>query len=146
MNKKTTISAKAQDITRKWYLIDAKNQVLGDVAVHAANILRGKTKTIFTPHVDTGDYVVIINAKEVVLTGQKEIQKTYVSVSGYIGSKKVRTAKEIRAKHPEELLEHAIHGMVPKNRLGRAILKKLRVYASGEHPHAGANPEPFSLS
>lgn len=145
MNK-TTISAKAQDISRQWYLIDAKDQVLGDVAVHAANILRGKTKPIFTPHVDTGDFVVIINAKDVVLTGRKELQKQYVSVTGYIGSKQVKTPKEIRAKHPERLLEHAIHGMIPKNRLGRAVFKKLRVYPGAEHPHAESNPQPYTLS
>jgi large subunit ribosomal protein L13 len=145
MNK-TTISAKAQDITRKWYVIDAKDQVLGDVAVHAANLLRGKTKPIFTPHVDTGDYVVIINAKDVVLTGNKDDQKTYVSVSGYIGSKKVRTIKEVRAKHPERIIEHAVKGMIPHNTLGRYIYKKLRVYPGATHPHADQQLQPYTLA
>jgi large subunit ribosomal protein L13 len=145
MNK-ITISAKAQDITRKWYLIDAKDQVLGEVAVHAANLLRGKTKPIFTPHVDTGDYVVIVNAKDVVVTGNKEAQKTYVSVSGYIGSKRVRTIKEVRSKHPERIIEHAVKGMVPHNRLGRAILKKLRVYPGAEHPHVAQQLQPLTIA
>lgn len=145
MNK-TTISAKAQDITRKWYVIDAKDQVLGDVAVHAANLLRGKTKPIFTPHVDTGDYVVIINAKDVVLTGNKDDQKTYVSVSGYIGSKKVRTIKEVRAKHPERIIEHAVKGMIPHNTLGRHIYKKLRVYPGATHAHADQQLQPYTLA
>ena len=146
MNNKTTISAKAQDIIRKWYVIDAKDQILGDVAVNAANILRGKTKPIFTPHVDTGDHVVIINAKDVRVTGNKEAQKTYVSVSGYIGSKRVRTIKEVRSKHPERIIEHAVKGMIPHNRLGRAIIKKLRVYAGSEHPHEANQPQPFTLA
>ena len=145
MNK-TTLSAKAQDIIRKWYVIDAKDQVLGDVAVHAANLLRGKTKPIFTPHVDTGDFVVIINAKDVVVTGNKESQKTYMSVSGYIGSKKVRTIKEVRAKHPERIVEHAVKGMIPHNTLGRHIYKKLRVYPGAEHPHGDQQPQPYTLS
>ena len=135
-----TFSAKAQDIDRKWYIIDAKDKVLGDVAVSAANLLRGKNKPIFTPHVDTGDFVVIVNAKDVVVTGRKEEQKTYVSVSGYVGSKKVKTVRQVREKHPERLLQHAIKGMIPHNRLGNAVFRKLKVYAGAEHPHEAQQP------
>ncbi len=143
---KTTISAKAQDVVRKWWLIDAKDQPVGNVAVAAANLLRGKTKPIFTPHADTGDYVVIINAKDSVFTGRKEEQKQYVSVSGYIGSKKVRTPKQIREKHPERILEHAIKGMIPKNPLGRAVYKKLHIYNGAEHEQSAQQPQPFVLA
>lgn len=141
-----TFSAKAEQVDRKWWIIDAKDKILGDVAVTAANVLRGKNKPIFTPHVDTGDYVVVINAKDVVLSGKKETQKTYTRVSGYIGSKKVETVEKVRERHPELLIEHAVKGMVPHNRLGRAILKKLRVYAGEEHPHTGQAPEPLALA
>ena len=142
----TTISAKAQDVVRKWWLIDAKNKVVGDVAVAAANLARGKNKPIFTSHVDTGDYVVIINAKDAVFTGRKEEQKQYVSVSGYIGSKKVLTPKQIREKHPERILEHAIKGMIPKNSLGRAIYKKVRIFSGPEHDHTAQAPENFNIA
>ena len=141
-----TFSAKAQDIDRKWYVIDAKDQVLGEVAVKAANLLRGKNKPIFTPHVDTGDFVVIVNAKDVVVTGRKEEQKTYVSVSGYIGSKKVKTVRQVREKHPERLLQHAIKGMIPKTRLGNAVFRKLKVYGGAEHPHEAQQPTPFAVA
>lgn len=141
-----TFSAKAQDIARKWYVIDAKDQILGDVAVTAANLLRGKNKPIFTPHVDTGDFVVIVNAKDVVVTGRKEEQKTYVSVSGYIGSKKVKTVRQVREKHAERLLQHAIKGMIPKTRLGNAIFRKLKVYSGAEHPHEAQQPAPLAIA
>ncbi len=141
-----TFSAKAEQVDRKWWIIDAKDKILGDVAVTAANVLRGKNKPIFTPHVDTGDYVVVINAKDVVLSGKKEVQKTYTRVSGYIGSKKVETVEKVRERHPELLIEHAVKGMVPHNRLGRAILKKLRIYAGDEHPHTGQAPEPLAVA
>ncbi len=141
-----TFSAKAENVDRKWWIIDAKNQILGDVAVTAANVLRGKNKPIFTPHVDTGDYVVVINAGEVALSGKKELQKVYTRVSGYVGSKKVETVEKVRERHPELLIERAVKGMVPHNRLGRAILKKLKVYAGGEHPHEGQAPQPLALA
>lgn len=141
-----TFSAKAQDIARKWYVIDAKDQILGEVAVTAANLLRGKNKPIFTPHVDTGDFVVIVNAKDVVVTGRKEEQKTYVSVSGYIGSKKVKTVRQVREKHAERLLQHAIKGMIPKTRLGNAIFRKLKVYSGAEHPHEAQQPAPLAIA
>jgi len=140
-----TFSAKAKDISRKWWVIDAKDQVLGKVAVAAANLVRGKTRPTFTPHVDTGDFVVVINAKDVVLTGQKEIQKTYTSVSGYIGGQKVETAERLRARRPELMVERAVKGMIPHNRLGRQIGIKLKVYAGSEHPHEAQNPQPFAL-
>jgi large subunit ribosomal protein L13 len=119
--------------------------VLGDVAVTVANVLRGKNKPIFTPHVDTGDFVVVVNADKVVLTGRKELQKTYTRVSGYIGSQKSETVKEVREKHPERLIERAVKGMIPRNTLGRYVIKKLRVYAGPEHPHAGQNPESLTI-
>jgi large subunit ribosomal protein L13 len=140
-----TFSAKAQDVQRKWWVVDAENKVLGDVAVTVANVLRGKNKPIFTPHVDTGDFVVVVNADKVVLTGRKELQKTYTRVSGYIGSQKSETVKEVREKHPERLIERAVKGMIPRNTLGRYVIKKLRVYAGPEHPHAGQNPESLTI-
>lgn len=139
-----TISAKAADVDRKWWVIDAKDQVLGRVAVKAANLLRGKEKPIFTPHVDTGDFVIVINAAHVKLTGKKEIQKTYMSFSGYVGGHKSETAKARRARRPELLVESAVKGMIPHNRLGRRIFTKLKVYAGAEHPHAAQQPEPVT--
>jgi large subunit ribosomal protein L13 len=135
-----TFSAKAQEVERRWYVIDAKGKVLGDVAVAAANLLRGKNKPTFTPNVDTGDFVIVINAKEVVFTGRKETDKLYVSVSGYIGGKKVETPAKIRARKPEILIEHAVKGMIPHNRLGRQIYGKLKVYAGASHPHEAQQP------
>lgn len=135
-----TFSAKAQEVERRWFVIDAKGKVLGDVAVAAANLLRGKNKPTFTPNVDTGDFVIVINAKEVVLTGRKETDKLYVSVSGYIGGKKVETPAKIRARKPEILIEHAVKGMIPHNRLGRQIFSKLNVYAGASHPHEAQKP------
>ncbi|MFM7180999.1 MAG: 50S ribosomal protein L13 [Verrucomicrobiales bacterium] len=135
-----TFSAKAQEVERRWYVIDAKGKVLGDVAVAAANLLRGKNKPTFTPNVDTGDFVIVINAKEVVLTGRKETDKLYVSVSGYIGGKKVENPAKIRARKPEILIEHAVKGMIPHNRLGRQIYSKLNVYAGASHPHEAQKP------
>ena len=140
-----TISAKAQDVQRKWWLIDAADKVLGDVAVTAANVLRGKNKAIFTPHVDTGDYVVVVNAEKVKLTGKKETQKIYTSHSGYIGNQKRKTPKEIRAKHPELLVEKAVKGMIPHNSLGRSLATHFRLYAGADHPHAAQNPEVYEF-
>src|SRR3979409_807814 len=112
-----TFSAKAAEVPRKWWIIDAKDQVLGRVAVKAANLLRGKEKTVFTPHVDTGDFVVVINADKVRLTGRKEELKTYVSFSGFVGGHKPESARSRRARHPELLVERAVRGMIPHNRL-----------------------------
>jgi large subunit ribosomal protein L13 len=124
-----------------WHVIDADNQVVGSVAVKAATLLRGKNKAIFTPHVDTGDHVVVINAAKAVFTGKKETAKTYMSYSGYIGGHKSETAKARRVRRPELLIEKAVKGMVPHNRLGRAILRKLHVYAGAEHPHEAQKPK-----
>lgn len=137
-----TFSAKAQEQTnRQWWVIDAKDQILGDVAVTAANILRGKTKPTFTPHVDTGDFVVVLNAAEVRVSGKKEQQKIYTSKAGYIGNQKIENVERVRARRPELLIERAVKGMVPHNRLGRAILGKLKIYKGSEHPHEAQNPK-----
>ncbi|MEE2624441.1 MAG: 50S ribosomal protein L13 [Verrucomicrobiota bacterium] len=140
-----TFSAKAADVERKWHLIDAADQILGKVAVEAARLLRGKHKPIFTPHVDTGDHVVIINAAKVRLTGNKETEKIYTSYSGYVGGQKVETPKKIRARRPELLIERAVRGMIPHNRLGRAQFHKLKVYAGPEHEQGAQQPEPYTL-
>ncbi len=135
-----TFSAKASEINRKWYLIDAKDQPLGRVAVKAANLLRGKGKTVFTPHVDTGDFVIVINAAKVRLTGKKEVQKEFMSFSGFVGGHKSETVQQRRRRRPELLVEHAVKGMIPHNRLGRSVFTKLKVYASEEHPHSAQQP------
>ncbi|MEY2545693.1 MAG: large subunit ribosomal protein [Verrucomicrobiota bacterium] len=141
-----TFSAKANEVDRKWWLIDAKDQVLGRVAVKAANLLRGKEKTIFTPHVDTGDFVVVINADKVRLTGKKEESKTYMSFSGFVGGHKSESARSRRARHPELLVERAVRGMIPHNRLGRAVYRKLKVYKGDEHPHSAQQPQPVQFA
>ncbi|MFZ5806218.1 MAG: 50S ribosomal protein L13 [Verrucomicrobiota bacterium] len=141
-----TFVAKSQDIKRQWWLIDAGDQVVGKVAVRAADLLRGKKKTIFTPHADTGDFVIVINAAKSVFTGKKETQKSYMAFSGYIGGHKSETAKARRARRPELLIQQAVKGMVPHNRLGRAVLKKLFVYALAEHPHEAQKPTLVKLS
>ncbi len=141
-----TFSAKAQDVERKWYIIDAENKVLGQVAVEAANLLRGKNKPIFTPHVDTGDNVVVINADKVRLTGNKENAKIYTRYTGYVGNQKVETPKKVRARRPELLVERAVRGMIPHNKLGNAIAKKLHVYAGTEHKHEAQNPEVYEIA
>ena len=141
-----TFSAKAQDVERKWYIIDAENKVLGQIAVEAANLLRGKNKPIFTPHVDTGDNVVVINADKVRLTGNKENAKIYTRYTGYVGNQKVETPKKVRARRPELLVERAVRGMIPHNKLGNAIAKKLHVYAGTEHKHEAQNPEVYEIA
>jgi large subunit ribosomal protein L13 len=140
-----TFSAKASDVSRKWWLIDAKDQILGQVAVTAANLLRGKGKVIVTPHVDTGDFVVVINADKVRVTGKKEEQKTYMSFSGFVGGHKTENVRARRARHPELLVERAVRGMIPHNRLGRSIYRKLKVYRGEAHPHAAQGPAPVSF-
>jgi len=141
-----TFSAKAQDIDHKWWIVDAKDQVLGQLAVQVANVLRGKNKPTFTPNVDTGDFVVVINADQVRLSGKKEQQKIYTRFSGYVGGQKSETPQQVRAKHPERLVERAVNGMIPHNRLGRQIVKKLKVYAGNEHPHEAQQPEALTIS
>jgi large subunit ribosomal protein L13 len=139
-----TFMAKKEQQKPHWFVIDAGGQVLGNVAVKAANVLRGKSKPTFTPHVDTGDFVVVINAEKVVLTGRKETDKQYMTYSQYPGKEKIRTPKQIRATHPEKLIEHAVKGMIPHNRLGRQMITKLKVYAGPNHPHAAQKPEPLA--
>lgn len=140
-----TFSAKTEDQQRKWYLIDAENQILGKVAEKAAKILRGKEKVTFTPHVDTGDFVVVINADKVTVSGKKYIQKQYMSYSGYIGGEKIESFKDRIARRPELVIESAVRGMIPHNRLGRRIFTKLKVYAGDKHPHEAQSPEPISI-
>jgi len=136
-----TYSAKKQDVVKKWILIDAADQPLGRVASKVAAIIRGKTKPIFTPHVDTGDNVIIINASQVKMTGQKWGKKIYYHHTGYIGHMRSATAKEILDKSPRELLKKAIDGMLPKTRLGRTLKANYRIYDNAEHPHSGQKPE-----
>ena len=140
-----TFSAKASEVPRKWWVIDAKDQVLGQVAVKAANLLRGKEKPIFTPHVDTGDFVIVVNAEKVRVTGKKEEQKTFMSFSGYVGGHKSESVRARRVRHPELLIERAVRGMIPHNRLGRSVYRKLKVYRGQDHPHAAQQPSPVKL-
>jgi large subunit ribosomal protein L13 len=142
---KKTFSAKASEVPRQWWLIDAKDQVLGRVAVKAANLLRGKEKAVFTPHVDTGDFVIVVNADKVRVTGKKEEQKTFMSFSGYVGGHKSENIRARRVRHPELLIERAIRGMIPHNRLGRSVYRKLKVYRGEDHPHAAQQPSPVKL-
>ena len=140
-----TFSAKASEVARKWWLIDAKDQVLGRVAVKAANLLRGKEKSVFTPHVDTGDFVIVVNADKVRVTGKKEEQKTFMSFSGYVGGHKSENVRARRMRHPELLIERAVRGMIPHNRLGRSVYRKLKVYRGEDHPHSAQQPSPVKL-
>ena len=143
--KLKTFSPKKENIERQWYLVDAKNQVLGRLASHVARILRGKHKPIFAPHVDTGDHVIIINAERIRVTGKKAQQKRYKRYSGYPSGLKETVYEEMLAKHPERILEHAIRGMLPKNRLGRKMFKKLRIYTGEQHPHQAQKPETLNF-
>ena len=131
---------------RKWHIIDADGAVLGKVATKAANVLRGKNKPTFTPHLDTGDFVGVINAEKVVLTGKKETEKVMTTYSGYRGGLKKFSPADVRAKHPERLVEKAVKGMIPRNRLGRQIFKKLKVYAGSDHPHKAQAPAALELA
>ena len=137
----TTFMANAANIERKWYVIDAKGKPLGRVASTAASMLRGKHKATYTPHVDCGDNIIIINAKEVVLTGDKLNKKIYYNHSRYTGGLRERTAKEMREKYPVEMVERAVKGMLPKGRLGRQMYKKLFVYEGADHKHQAQKPE-----
>jgi large subunit ribosomal protein L13 len=141
----STFFAKKEEQKPRWFVIDANGQVLGKVAERAANILRGKLKPTFTPHVDAGDFVVVINAKGVVLTGNKETQKVYMTYSQYPGNEKRETVARLRERHPEKLVEHAVKGMIPRNRLGRQMITKLKVYAGGAHPHVAQQPQAVTL-
>ena len=140
-----TFMPKAADITRKWYVVDAEGLALGRVASQVANILRGKNKPIYTPHVDTGDYVIIVNAAKVILTGKKLDQKIYYKHSGYVGGLKETKYRKLLAEKPEEALRHAVVGMLPKGPLGRQMAKKMKIYAGAEHEHAAQQPEKLDL-
>ena len=141
-----TVSIRKEDVVHKWYIVDAENQVLGRLASEVAKILRGKHKPLYTPHVDTGDYVIIINADKVVLTGNKWSQKLYHWHTGYPGGLRQTTAEKLRQRQPERIVEYAVRGMLPKTKLGRAMLRKLKVYAADTHPHRAQQPEPLVFS
>ena len=136
-----TYMANPDKIERKWYVVDADGQTLGRLASEVAKVLRGKNKPVYTPHIDTGDYVIIINAEKVAVTGKKLDQKVYYHHSDYVGGMKETTLKEMLAKHPERVIEHAVKGMLPKGPLGRSMIKKLHVYAGPEHKHEAQKPE-----
>lgn len=142
--RSTTFMAKAGEVERKWYVIDAAGKPLGRVATQAAAILRGKHKTTYTPNVDCGDFVIVINAQEAILTG-KDIQKKYYHHSGYPGGLKERTYGDLMQNKPEFVMERAIKGMLPHNRLGRQMFRKLKVYAGAEHPHVAQQPEVYEF-
>ena len=131
---------------RKWHVIDANGAVLGRLAAQVANILRGKNKPVFTPHMDAGDFVVVINAEKVIVTGKKETEKEFMTYSGWKGGEKYTTVAQIRARHPEKLITHAVRGMVPKNRLGRVLMTKLKVYKGDKHPHSAQQPESLAAA
>ena len=145
VNSFKTISAKPAEVERVWYVIDAENEIVGRLATQVATILRGKHKPSFTPHVDCGDFVIVINADKARFSGNKENNKLYYSYSGYPGGLKTRTAKEMRARQPEHLVRHAVKGMLPKGPLGRQMLKKLKVYAASTHPHEAQQPQVLAL-
>jgi large subunit ribosomal protein L13 len=131
---------------RKWHVIDADGVILGRLAAQVADILRGKNKPVFTPHLDTGDFVVVVNAEKVRMTGKKETDKKFMSYSGWKGGEKFTSVAELRARNPEKLIHHAVRGMIPKNRLGRVLLTKLKVYKGKEHPHAAQQPAVLAIA
>lgn len=145
--ERRTWSPKLADLNtgRRWYVVDAEGKTLGRLATVIAATLRGKTKPTFTPHADMGDFVIVVNAEKVVLTGKKETQKFYTRHSGYPGGLRRRSVREVRSTFPERLIESAVRGMLPRNALGEKQLKKLRVYAGPDHPHATQQPDPLSL-
>lgn len=142
---KTTYMPSTMSIDRKWYVVDAEGQTLGRLAAKVANVLRGKTKAIYTPFLDTGDYVIVINADKVKVTGKKMEQKKYYRHSDYVGGMKEATLKEMLERHPERVVELAVKGMLPKGKLGRTMYKKLFVYAGNEHKHEAQKPEVLSI-
>lgn len=143
--EKLTRFIRTEDADRKWYVVDATDKVLGRLATQVANVIRGKHKAVFTPNMDTGDFVVVINADKVKMTGKRELQKTYFRHSGYPGGGKTTTFAQLMAKKPEVVIEKAVKGMLPKTRLGRKLFTKLKVYAGNEHPHAAQQPETLSI-
>jgi large subunit ribosomal protein L13 len=140
-----TVSMRAEDVRRSWYVVDAENQTLGRLATAIASRLRGKHKPEFTPHVDTGDYIIVVNADKVHVTGNKETGKIYYRHSGYPGGIKGTSLGRMRETYPERIIEKAVKGMLPRNPLGRAMFKKLKVYAGATHPHSAQQPEPLEL-
>lgn len=143
--EKLTRFISTEDASKKWFVVDAKDQVLGRLATRVARIIRGKEKPLFTPNADTGDFVIVINADQLRLTGKRETMKTYFSYSGYPGGAKIRKFEEMLQKNPEFIVQHAVKGMLPKNRLGKKLIKKLKVYAGESHPHQAQKPELLSL-
>ena len=142
---KTYLPSAEETQQRRWWIVDAADQPLGRIATHIAAVLRGKHKPIYTPHLDTGDHVVVINASQVKLTGNKANQKEYFRHSGYMGGERFIPYKVMHAKHPERVIELAVKGMMPKNALGKNMFKKLKVYAGAEHPHQSQKPEPLEV-
>lgn len=140
----TTYIPKPNDIDRKWFVIDAKDQVLGKVAVTAATVLTGKHKGTYTPFIDVGDHVIVINAEQIHVSGRKETEKLYRHHTGYLGNMKSASVAEVRQKHPARLVEEAIKGMLPKTRMGRAMYTKLKVYVGDKHPHQSQKPQPLA--
>jgi len=140
-----TYTPKAHEIERAWWVVDAAGRPLGRLATEIARVLRGKHKPMFTPHLDTGDHVVVVNASKVVLTGDKADKKTYFRHSGYMGGERFIPYRRMAGAHPERIIEMAVKGMLPKNALGRATYKKLKVYAGAEHPHQGQLPQPLDI-
>ncbi len=140
-----TVSMRAEDVRRSWYVVDAEGKTLGRLATEVARRLRGKHKPEYTPHVDTGDYIVVVNADKVRVTGRKTTDKIYYRHSGYPGGIKATSFEHMRERHPERIIEKAVKGMLPRNPLGRAMLKKLKVYAGGEHPHSAQQPESLDI-
>ena len=145
-NSFKTYSARPSDVDARWHVIDAEGQVVGRLASRVATLLRGKHKPQYTPHIDTGDFVIVVNADKARFTGRKETSKQYFRHSGYPGGVTLTTPAEIRAKKPTFLIENAVKGMLPRNKLGRQMIKKLNVYAGPDHPHAAQKPEPLELS
>jgi len=143
--KMGTFIKNKKDVKRAWWIVDASKVPLGRLASEVAAVLRGKNKPDFTPHVDSGDFVICINADKVLLTGKKEINKKYYRYSGFIGGLKEITLKRMKAKKPEEIIYHAVRGMLPKNRLSKNIIKKLKVYPGSKHPHTAQNPQPLQI-
>ncbi|MFP4368121.1 MAG: 50S ribosomal protein L13 [Candidatus Kapaibacterium sp.] len=143
---KITRSFRKEDVQRDWWIVDAKGRTVGRIATEIAKLLRGKHKPVFTPHVDTGDFVIVLNASEVELKGKRAEMKEYFRHSGYPGGVTMRSFKELKQNKPEEIIEHAVKGMLPKNRLGRQIFKKLKVYAGDDHPHAAQKPKVYETN
>ncbi|MDD3556952.1 MAG: 50S ribosomal protein L13 [Melioribacteraceae bacterium] len=143
--EKLTKFIKPEDADRKWYVVDATDQVLGRLAANVASVIRGKRKAVFTPNMDAGDFVIVVNADKIRMTGKRPLQKSYFSHSGYPGGVKIKSFAQMMDKNPEAVIEKAVKGMLPKNRLGRKLIKKLKVYTGENHPHSAQQPEILSF-